>query len=145
MPRRATRWATAVTGALLLAGCGGGAASSGGGGTDASTTVAPTSASTTNATGATTLGLGVKSGSLTFDPTTLTAKAGKVTLNLTNNGTVGHSIAVDDSTGTGVGTDGQVVPTGGTSTITIDAKPGVYKFYCTVHESQGMTGQLTVT
>jgi plastocyanin len=134
MPRRATRWATAVTGALLLAGCG-----------DASTTVAPTSASTTNATGATTLGLGVKSGSLTFDPTTLTAKAGKVTLNLTNNGTVGHSIAVDDSTGTGVGTDGQVVPTGGTSTITFDAKPGVYKFYCTVHESQGMTGQLTVT
>ena len=84
-----------------------------------------------------------KGGQLAFDTTTLSAKAGKVTLDLANPSPVPHAIAIE---GNGVDQDGQTVSTGGHSTVTVDLKPGTYTFYCPVpgHEAGGMKGTLTV-
>jgi uncharacterized cupredoxin-like copper-binding protein len=84
-------------------------------------------------------------GALKFTQTKLTAKAGKVTMQMTNPSTSGiqHGIAVQ---GNGVDQDGKIVQPGGVSTDTVTLKPGTYKFYCPFdsHEQQGMTGTLTV-
>jgi plastocyanin len=149
MNMRPLRIAMVVTiGATLVAGCGGSSSNNTSKSTSkpAKTTSTTTATSATPATGGTTLDLGVVSGQLKFNPTTLTAPAGKVTLVLTNNDpSMQHSIAVDDPSGNGVGKEGEVVGSGKTSTTSFDAKPGVYTFYCTIHEGAGMTGKLTIT
>jgi plastocyanin len=84
-------------------------------------------------------------GALTFTQTSLTAKSGTVTIQMTNPSASGveHGIAVE---GNGVDQDGQIVQPGGTSTVSADLKPGEYEFYCPFdsHKQQGMTGTLTV-
>jgi plastocyanin len=84
------------------------------------------------------------SGALKFDKSKLTAKSGSVTLTMSNPSDVAHAIAVE---GNGVDKDGETVTKGGTSTVTVDLKPGKYEFYCPVdsHKEQGMEGTLTVT
>ena len=84
------------------------------------------------------------SGQLKFDTTTLKAKAGSVTIDLSNPSPVPHAIAIE---GNGVDKDGQTVSTGGHSTVTVDLKPGTYTFYCPVpgHKDAGMKGTLTVS
>jgi plastocyanin len=83
------------------------------------------------------------SGALKFDKTKLTAKAGKVTIDLDNPSDVPHAIEVE---GNGVEEEGEVVEKGGLSTVTADLEPGEYEFYCPVgnHEAAGMKGTLTV-
>src|SRR5438132_1300387 len=74
-------------------------------------------------------------GALKFDKTTLTAKAGKVTIKDVNPSSSGipHGIAVEgkgvDKDGTG-GTSG--VSAGQTATVSVTLKPGTYTFYCPV-------------
>jgi plastocyanin len=82
-------------------------------------------------------------GALKFDKTKLTAKAGKVTIDLDNPSDVPHAIEVE---GNGVEEEGEVVEKGGLSTVTADLEPGEYEFYCPVgnHEAAGMKGTLTV-
>jgi len=84
-------------------------------------------------------------GALKFTQTSLTAKSGKVTIQMTNPSSSGveHGIAVE---GNGVDQDGQIVQPGGTSTVSVNLKPGTYEFYCPFdsHKQQGMTGALTV-
>jgi uncharacterized cupredoxin-like copper-binding protein len=84
-------------------------------------------------------------GALKFTQTSLTAKAGKVTVQMTNPSSSGveHGIAVE---GNGVDQDGPIVQPGGTSTLSVNLKPGKYDFYCPFdsHKQQGMTGTLTV-
>src|SRR3954449_9044447 len=84
-----------------------------------------------------------ESGQLKFDKTTLSAKAGKVTITMDNPAPVPHAIAVE---GNGVDKDGKTVGMGGKSTITVSLKPGTYEFYCPVdgHKAAGMKGTLTV-
>ncbi len=81
-----------------------------------------------------------------YDTTTLTAKAGSVTISMMNPSSTGmpHGIAVQ---GNGVDKDGPTVQPGGTSTVTVTLKPGTYTYYCPVsgHEAGGMKGILTVT
>jgi uncharacterized cupredoxin-like copper-binding protein len=133
--------------ALAVAGCGGGSSYSN------------PSQKTTTATGAgpyatqpapAAAGQQVKlsadpDGSLYFVPKKLSAKAGAVTLVLTNPKTTGkqHGIGVK---GNGVDKDGTPVQPGGTSTISVTLKPGKYTFYCTFdgHAKAGMKGTLTV-
>lgn len=81
---------------------------------------------------------------LAFNTTTLTAKAGKVTIVMANPAAISHGISVQ---GGGVDKDGPVVGMGATSTITVSLKPGKYTFYCPVpgHRAGGMMGTLTVT
>ena len=82
------------------------------------------------------------SGSLKFDKTKLTAKAGKVTINFTNDSSLPHAVAVE---GNGVDKDGETV-TKGKNTLKLTLKPGTYDFYCPVdgHKAAGMKGTLTV-
>lgn len=82
-------------------------------------------------------------GQLKFLASSATAKAGSVTLNMLNKSSVPHDIAVR---GAGLDKVGAIVQNGGTSTITVDLKPGTYTFYCSVdgHEAAGMKGTLTI-
>jgi uncharacterized cupredoxin-like copper-binding protein len=84
-----------------------------------------------------------KTGALKFDTDKLDAKAGKVTIAMDNPSSVPHAVAVE---GNGVDKDGESVTSGGTSTVSVDLKPGTYEFYCPVdgHKQAGMKGELTV-
>jgi plastocyanin len=84
-----------------------------------------------------------ESGQLKFDKTSLSAKAGNVTITMDNPAPVPHAVAVE---GNGVDKDGKTVGMGGKSTVTVKLKAGTYKFYCPVdgHEAAGMKGTLTV-
>ena len=118
--------------AVALAGCGGSSKSS------------ATPAATKAAAGpATTLKLAADKSALKFDKTSLTAKAGKVTLEMENPSEIPHAVAIK---GNGVDVDGKTVGNGETSTASTDLKPGTYTFYCPVpgHEAAGMKGTLTV-
>lgn len=90
-----------------------------------------------------TLTLAAHETKLAYDVTELTAKAGKVTLSMTNPSAIPHDIAVK---GNGVNVKGDVVTSGGTSVVTADLEPGTYTFYCSVpgHEAAGMKGTLTI-
>jgi plastocyanin len=86
------------------------------------------------------------SGALMFTATSLTAKAGKVTITFTNRAPERHNLTIQK------GTTGPVIgatPTfqGGTRTLTVDLKPGTYTFFCSVpgHRDGGMHGTLTVS
>jgi plastocyanin len=122
---------------LAVAGCGGGSSDN------------SSSSSTTTSTGASSGGgggqqltLNADQSQLKFDKTKLTAKAGKVTITMTNPSPLQHDIAIKG----GADAQGDVVGQGGKSTVSIDLKPGKYTFYCSVdgHESAGMTGELDV-
>lgn len=83
------------------------------------------------------------SGALEFTKTTLTAKAGKVTIDMDNPSPVQHAVSIE---GNGVDVDGNTVGKDGVSTVAANLKAGKYKFYCPVdgHEQAGMKGTLTV-
>jgi uncharacterized cupredoxin-like copper-binding protein len=84
-----------------------------------------------------------ESGQLKFDKTSLSAKAGNVTITMDNPSPVAHAVAVE---GQGIDKDGNTVQMGGKSTVTVKLKPGKYEFYCPVdgHKAAGMKGDLTV-
>ena len=85
------------------------------------------------------------SGDLRFTTARLSAKAGKVTIAMTNPSGTPHSIGVDVN---GVDKDSPQtsVTNGQTATVTATLKPGKYTFYCPVdgHRQAGMKGTLTV-
>lgn len=161
--RRASVPAVAlVLASVALAACGGGSSSdngstaSGGSGssgssgaasTDASTTTQSSGSSSASAGGGTVLAIDAQeSGGLSFSKRTLTARAGTVTIRMSNGSgdSLPHAIAIE---GNGVDKDGATVQPGGTSTVTLRLKPGRYTFYCPVdgHEAAGMKGTLTVS
>jgi plastocyanin len=79
-------------------------------------------------------------GDLRFDKDKLTAKAGRVTLVLSNPSPIPHNVSVE---GDG---EGKTVGHGGTSTVSTGVKAGEYTYYCSVpgHREAGMEGTLTV-
>ena len=84
-------------------------------------------------------------GKIRYDKKTLTAKAGTVTIVMSNpkSSRLQHGIAVE---GRGVDKDGKIVGPGRTSTLTLKLKPGRYTFYCNFdgHKGLGMKGSLIV-
>ncbi len=82
-------------------------------------------------------------GQLKFDKSSLSAKAGTVTITMDNPSPVSHAISVE---GNGVDKRGKTVTMGGMSTVTVKLKAGKYMFYCPVdgHKQAGMEGPLTV-
>ena len=84
------------------------------------------------------------SGALKFNKSSLSAKAGKVTIVMANPSDLPHAIEVE---GNGVEIKGQTVNKGGTSKASGDLKAGTYEFYCPVdsHKQAGMKGTLTVS
>ncbi|WP_027007379.1 plastocyanin/azurin family copper-binding protein [Conexibacter woesei] len=87
-----------------------------------------------------------ESNGLSFDKKTLSAKAGRVTITMANpsGDNQPHGVAITGAGG--VAKSGQVVQPGGTSTVSLDLRPGRYTFYCPVpgHRQAGMEGTLTV-
>jgi uncharacterized cupredoxin-like copper-binding protein len=80
---------------------------------------------------------------LKFDKSSLTADAGKVTIDMKNDSDIPHDVSID---GNGVDEKGKEVTGGGTSTVSATLEPGKYTFYCSVpgHREAGMEGTLTV-
>ncbi len=127
------------------------AASSAPAGTPATpTTSSPASSSTAAAGGGASSARGALSleanteGQLKYNKTSLTANAGKVSIDFTNMSPLGHNMTIASSSGAVVG----ATPTfqGGSKTLTLNLRPGTYKFYCSVpgHRMAGMEGTLTV-
>jgi plastocyanin len=139
-----TKWicGLVVAAALALAGCGGGDNASSGGGSSGSGG-SSTSSSSSSGGGGKTLALAADpNGGLSFDKKTLTAKAGKVTIDFTNDSSTPHAVAVE---GNGLDKDGKTV-TKGKDSLTVTLEKGTYEFYCPVdgHRQAGMEGKLTV-
>jgi plastocyanin len=139
----------ALVGIVALAGCGSSKSSS-----SSESTAAPAPAATTPATTESTAAPSTSSGTLSlaantegqlkYSTTSLTAKAGAVSIDFTNMSPLGHNVTVESSSGSLVG----ATPTfsGGSKTLELNLKPGTYKFYCSVpgHRMAGMEGTLTV-
>lgn len=84
------------------------------------------------------------SGNLAYTTSEATSKAGKVTVNFTNQSAVPHDVALEDEAGEQIAATETVAE--GTDSTTAELKPGEYTFYCTVpgHRQAGMEGTLTV-
>jgi uncharacterized cupredoxin-like copper-binding protein len=84
------------------------------------------------------------SGQLSYTTKSVTAKAGKVTVELHNPQPLPHDVAIEDSSGKTIGKT--EVVTESTDTAVVNLKPGKYTFFCTVpgHRQAGMEGTLTV-
>jgi uncharacterized cupredoxin-like copper-binding protein len=84
------------------------------------------------------------SGNLAYTTDEATGKAGKVTVNFTNQSPIPHDVALEDEAGEMIA-ETEVLAEGSDST-TAELKPGKYTFYCTVpgHRQAGMEGTLTV-
>ncbi|HUB36267.1 MAG TPA: plastocyanin/azurin family copper-binding protein [Solirubrobacteraceae bacterium] len=134
---------------LLLAGCGSsssGTTSSAPASTPATT---PTSSSSSSSSGAGAAKSAVsleanKEGELAYNTKSLSAKAGKVSIDFTNMSSLEHNVTIESSSGAILG----ATPTfqGGSKTLSLNLKPGTYKFFCSVpgHRMAGMEGTLTV-
>jgi len=83
-------------------------------------------------------------GLLSYNTKRLSAKAGSVTIEMTNNSPVEHNVTVARG-GTVLGATPTFIK--GTKSLTLTLKPGPYTFYCSVpgHRQAGMEGTLSVS
>ena len=137
---------------LALAGCGSSSNSSNSSSTPAAATT-PAASSTTSISKAAAGAAGAvqrlslaanPEGQLKYSTTSLSAKAGVVSINFTNMAPLSHNVTLESPSGAVVG----ATPTfqGGIRTLTLSLAPGTYTFYCSVpgHRMAGMEGKLTV-
>lgn len=155
MTRLLTSIAALAAAGALIVGCGNGSSSgsSAGGGGGYGSQAPATATATTDAAAAPAASSGgklaikaVESNGLSFDPKTLKAKAGTVTITMDNpsGDSLQHAVSVEGSGG--VAAAGQIAQPGSTSEVTLKLKPGKYTFFCPVgsHRAAGMQGTLTV-
>jgi plastocyanin len=131
--------------ALGAAGCGGDE-DEGGDGTGSSATEtpaateAPTEAPTESGGGTLTV-TADPGGGISWEPTTLSAPAGSITLKLVSESKTPHAIEIE---GNGVEEKTDTI-TGGETEVTADLQAGEYEYYCPVgNHKETMTGTLTV-
>jgi plastocyanin len=135
--------------AIPVAGCGGDDDSSsdsgdgGGASTGTSTKTEDTGGGASGGGGETLKLTADPDGALKFDKSSLTAKAGKVTIVMDNPSDLPHAVEIE---GQGVEVAGDTVMKGGVSKASAELKAGEYEFYCPVgnHRDAGMEGTLTV-
>jgi plastocyanin len=134
---------------IALAGCGSSSSSSSSSSTPAAPATTASTPSTTSTAPAASAGGSLsletnREGQLEYSTKSLSATAGKVSIAFTNNSPIGHNMTIESSSGSTVG----ATPTfqGGTKTLSVDLKPGTYKYFCTVpgHRAAGMEGTITV-
>src|SRR5215208_1834669 len=106
-----------VAALLAVAGCGG---SDDDNSSEPASTGTTSSGASSGGGGGQQLTLAADQSQLKFDKSTLTAKAGKVTITMENPSSFQHNVAVKG----GVDAKGDVVGQGGKSTVTVDLKPG---------------------
>jgi plastocyanin len=140
---RPTTWLIALVlaaGVLTAASCGGDDDNGGGGGSSSGT---GTSSNSSSSSGGKTLTVTADpGGAISWDKSSLSANAGKVTLKIVNESSTPHAIEVE---GNGVEEETKTV-TGGSADVTVDLKPGKYEYYCPVGtHRQTMKGTLTVS
>ncbi len=146
-----------VAGALVLGGCGGSKSTSSSSnpyGAAATTSSTPATTSSTPATTSSTPAPAAPAGALSlaanpegqlkYSTSSLTAKAGSVSIAFTNASPLSHNLTVASSSGAIAGAT--PIFQGGSKTLTLNLKPGTYKFYCSVpgHRQAGMEGTLVV-
>jgi plastocyanin len=122
--------------AAALAGCGGDDDE------QSASTPTPTATAQAAAGGATVKLSAPADGAIKFDQSSLSTKAGKVTIKFANPSSVPHAVEIE---GHGVEAKTDVV-TKSDASVSADLKPGTYEFYCPVgdHKALGMEGKLTV-
>ena len=78
-----------------------------------------------------------------IDPANPKVKAGKVTFDVSNDGSAPHALEIE---GNGIEEETEVLDGGKSAQLSVDLKPGEYEWYCPVgdHAAQGMEGTLTV-
>jgi plastocyanin len=147
--------------AVAIAACGSSSSSSSASSTSsaaassapATTSSSSTSSSSTKSAAAAPSGKGTtlhlaaaKTGALMFSTMSLSAKAGKVTIDFTNASAVPHNVSVQKGTS---GPNIAATPTfaKGAKSITMNLKAGTYTYYCSVpgHRQGGMVGTLKVS
>jgi plastocyanin len=151
MQKLAVTLAATLTCALALAACGGG----GGGGSSSPATTSgggggggggASSAAAGGGGGGSTVKISADpSGQLAYQQTNVSAKAGNVTVDFTNQAPLGHDVCVQDSSGKELGCT-SVITGSSTSKAFSNLKAGNYTFFCSVdgHEAAGMKGTLKV-
>ena len=89
------------------------------------------------------LALSVPGTQLAYNTKLLTAKAGSVTITMTNASPLEHNVTIAEGSKV-LGATPTFV--GGTKAVTLNLKPGKYTFYCSVpgHRQAGMEGTLVV-
>jgi plastocyanin len=131
--------------AIPVAGCGGDDDNGGGGSSGGATkTESSGGGSSGGGGGGQTLKISADpGGALKFNKSSLSAKAGKVTIIMDNPSSLPHAIEVE---GKGQELKGDTVTKGGVSKVSGTLKAGKYEFYCPVdgHKAAGMKGELTV-
>ena len=143
MNKRLTYLALPIAIAALLVGCGSDDDSS----DTSSTSEAPTTQTEAPApeqSAGDTIALAADpTGALAYDATSLEAKAGTVSIDFTNDSPIGHDVVIEQGNQEVARTS---IITESSETVTFDAEPGEYTFYCSVpgHEAAGMVGTLTV-
>ncbi|HEY0392139.1 MAG TPA: plastocyanin/azurin family copper-binding protein [Solirubrobacterales bacterium] len=90
-----------------------------------------------------TLQLAASPSALAFDTTSLTSKAGKVTIDFDNPAALEHNVAIEQN-GKQIAVSETLAE--GKTSVSADLAPGTYSFLCTVpgHAEAGMEGVLTV-
>jgi plastocyanin len=134
-----------VATSLFVSACGSGDSNTGSQSAAAPTSTPTPTAKSTPATGSgSTVSLQPKGDQLLFDTNTLTAKAGKVTVDFTNDSAIPHNVTLINAANKTLGE----TPTfdGGTKSFNATLKAGTYTYYCSVpgHREAGMQGTLTV-
>src|ERR1700722_3436308 len=111
--------------------------------TTSASTPTSTTTSSTPASGSLSLAADPE-GQLKYNTGSLTANAGKVSIDFTNMSPLEHNVTIECSSHAVVG----ATPTfkGESKTLSVTLKPGTYKFYCSVpgHRMAGMEGTLVV-
>ena len=81
-----------------------------------------------------------------FNPSDPTVKSGDVSFVEKNDGSVTHSLEIENVNGQDKELEGSVQP-GQTGTLKVNLPPGKHEFYCPIdnHKDMGMKGEITVT
>ncbi len=136
---------TALVALISLAGCGAGSSATTSGTASTATsaptaTTAPPTATAGVPANATTIKITGAPGTYTFQPASVTIKAGSTVVWVNDSGVV-HTSTSD--TGDAVTWDSSVISTGGGSFSFVFTKPGTYPYHCSFHSF--MHGTIVVT
>ncbi len=130
-----------IVAALALSACGGSNDSSGSGSAAAPSATSGSAASPAGA-------VSVKETEYKLNPAdgTVTLKGGIATIEVSNDGKIVHSLALEKAGPGGKDVESKTIQPGASTTLKLKLKPGTYEWYCPIdgHKKLGMVGKITV-